>query len=162
MNFKHVFTIEDNPGAPVPPPLLYAISLLAGYLIQSYLPLSSSIFQTISIKIVTIILLIISLIISFFSIRQFWKSRNTLISIKPATSLQTSGIYQFTRNPMYVGLSSLYLSFSFFLGSWWYFILFPFLQLIIQEYNIKREERYLERAFGEDYQNYKRNVRRWL
>jgi protein-S-isoprenylcysteine O-methyltransferase Ste14 len=48
------------------------------------------------------------------------------------------------------------------IGNWWNIILFPLLLLIIQEYIIKREEKYLALEFGQQYEEYRRNVRRWL
>ena len=75
---------------------------------------------------------------------------------------RTTGIYGITRNPMYVGLAMVYLGITCFIGNWWNIILFPLLFLIVQEYIIKREEKYLEFEFGQQYDDYKRIVRRWL
>jgi protein-S-isoprenylcysteine O-methyltransferase Ste14 len=61
-----------------------------------------------------------------------------------------------------VGLAVMYLGISCLIGNWWNIILFPILLLVIQEYIIKREEKYLERAFGQKYLDYKNRVRRWL
>jgi protein-S-isoprenylcysteine O-methyltransferase Ste14 len=63
---------------------------------------------------------------------------------------------------MYVGLALVYLGISCLIGNWWDIILLSFLLLIVQEYIIKREEKYLECRFGQDYLNYKRKVRRWI
>lgn len=63
---------------------------------------------------------------------------------------------------MYVGLSLLYLGIACIIGNWWNFFLFPLLLLIVQEYVIKREEKYLVRRFGEAYLDYRRKVRRWI
>ena len=108
------------------------------------------------------ILLIVALFFLVRSLRQFFLTKNTLILIKPASSLQTTGIYGMTRNPMYVGLAIVYLGITCFIGNWWNIILFPVLFFIVQEYIIKREEKYLQLEFGEGYSDYKRTVRRWL
>jgi len=113
-------------------------------------------------KISGIIFLIIAIFFLVKSLEQFFQSKNSLITIKPATSLQTTGIYNVTRNPMYVGLAIVYLGISCFIGNWWNVILFFLLLLIIQEYIIKHEEKYLERRFGQEYLDYKLKVRRWL
>jgi protein-S-isoprenylcysteine O-methyltransferase Ste14 len=63
---------------------------------------------------------------------------------------------------MYVALAIIYLGLTCLIGNWWNIIFFPLLFLVIQEYVIKSEEKYLERAFGNEYLNYKRRVRRWL
>jgi protein-S-isoprenylcysteine O-methyltransferase Ste14 len=106
--------------------------------------------------------LIVALYFLVRSLRQFFLTKNTLILIKPASSLQITGIYRITRNPMYVGLAILYLGITCFIGNWWNVILFPLLFIIVQAYIIKREERYLELEFGEQYNAYKETVRRWL
>ena len=125
-------------------------------------PISETLFHSLAIKVVGVFFLIIALFFLVRSLRQFFLTKNTVILIKPASSLQTTGIYGITRNPMYVGLAIVYLGITCFIGNWWNVILFPLLFLIVQEYIIKREEKYLEFEFGQQYNDYKRIVRRWL
>ncbi len=84
------------------------------------------------------------------------------MTVKPATSLQTNGIYSYTRNPMYVTLLLIYLGLALQFGNWWTLILAPFLIAFITYRVIRPEERYLTRAFGEEYMNYQKRVRRWI
>ena len=63
---------------------------------------------------------------------------------------------------MYVSLLLVYTGLSFLIGNWWNLILLPLLVFIVQEYVIKREEKYLDRRFGQQYADYKKRVRRWL
>ncbi len=153
---------SKGPGVYVPPPLFYVITFIAAVLIQGKVPLSDLQFQLRITKIGGITLLIIALFFLFRSLRQFFLSKNTIILIKPASSLQTTGVYKISRNPMYVGLAIVYLGITCLIGNWWNIILFPLLLLIVQEYIIKREEKYLELEFGQDYEEYTRKVRRWL
>ena len=153
---------KDNPGVYIPPPLIYVVVFLAAVFIQKKISIDDSIFHLQIAKIAGILFLIVSLFFMVTSLRQFFISKNTLIPIKPASSLQTNGIYSITRNPMYVGLALVYLGISCFVGNWWNIILFPLLLLIVQEYIIKREEKYLVRRFGQEYVVYKTKVRRWL
>ena len=153
---------EDSPGVYIPPPLIYALIFLAAVFIQKKISLDDSFFHLQIAKIAGALFLIVSLFFMVTSLRQFFISKNTLIPIKPASSLQTNGIYKITRNPMYVSLALVYLGISCFVGNWWNIILFPLLLLIVQEYIIKREEKYLLRRFGKDYVVYKTKVRRWL
>ena len=162
MDIKHTFTKEDNPGAVIPPPLTYLLAYLAGYLIQKKIFLNSVFFQSSVSKCIAIVLIILALLITYFSINQFRKSKNTLISVMPSTSLQTNGIYKISRNPMYVALSLMYFSALFFFGNWWHLILYPVIHFFVQEYNIKREEKYLERFYGQSYVEYRQKTRRWL
>lgn len=153
---------KDSPGVYIPPPLFYVLTFLAAVFIQKKVSINDSVFHLQFIKVIGILFLAISIFFSFTSLRKFFLSKNTLILIKPASSLQTNGIYNISRNPMYVSLALIYLGLTCLIGNWWNIILFPLLFLIIQEYVIKSEEEYLERAFGVEYSNYKRRVRRWL
>jgi len=63
---------------------------------------------------------------------------------------------------MYLGLVFAYLGLTCFLGNCWNLLLLPLLILLIQEYVIKKEERYLQEEFGQEYESYKSKVRRWL
>ena len=129
---------------------------------QKIIPITDILFHRTVIKIIGAIFIIAALYFSVRSLRQFFLTKNTLILIKPASSLQVTGIYGITRNPMYVGLAILYLGITCLIGNWWNVILFPLLFIIVQEYIIKREEKYLELEFGKEYNDYKKTVRRWL
>ncbi|MEP6748930.1 MAG: isoprenylcysteine carboxylmethyltransferase family protein [Bacteroidota bacterium] len=153
---------KDSPGVYTPPPLIYVVTFLAALLVQKFIPIDASLIGTKLTKITGIIFFMIAVFFLFRSLRQFFYSKNTLILIKPAFSLQTGGIYNITRNPMYVGLAFIYLGVSCFIGNWWNIILFPLLLVIVQERIIKCEEKYLERRFGTEYISYKTKVRRWL
>ena len=153
---------SKGPGIYIPPPLFYVLIFIAALFIQKKIPLDNALFQLQVIKIAGILFLIIASFFSFRSLRQFFLSKNTIIPNKPASSLQTTGIYRISRNPMYAGLAIIYLGLTCLIGNWWNLILFPLLFLIVQEYIIKREEKYLELEFGEQYDEYKKTVRRWL
>jgi len=153
---------NDHPGVYMPPPLIYVLIFLTAVFIQRVMPIDNSLFHYTLTKVIGVVLVLISLFFLVRSLRQFFQSKNTVVTIMPATSLQTNGIYGITRNPMYLGLALVYLAISCFIGSWWNIILFPLLQLIIQEYVIKREEKYLQHRFGQEYLGYKSKVRRWL
>jgi len=153
---------SKGPGVYIPPPLFYILIFVIAVSVQKKIPIGDTVLHTVIIKTLGIILFIIALFFLFRSLRQFFLTKNTVIVFKPATSLQTTGIYAITRNPMYVGLAIVYLGATIFIGNWWNIILFPILILIIQEYIIKREESYLAIEFGHEYENYKKKVRRWL
>lgn len=153
---------EDSPGVYIPPPLIYVLVFLGAIFIQKRISIDNSIFHLQITKIAGVLFLVISLLFLITSLRQFYISKNTLVLIKPASSLQFNGIYSITRNPMYVGLALVYLGTSCFVGNWWNIILFPFLLLIVQAYIIKSEGKYLLRKFGKEYVVYKTKVRRWL
>lgn len=153
---------KDSPRVYLPPPVIYISFFLVAVLIQHGLPLNKRLFYDPLVRIIVGFMLLAGLVFIFSAVKQFFKTKNTLITIKPASSLQTTGIYSISRNPMYISLMCFYLGSSLLFGNWWHLILFPVLFLTIQEYVIKREEQYLFRRFGELYHEYQQKVRRWL
>ena len=152
----------DSPGINFPPPLIYAIIFLAAVFIQKKIPIDDHIFESRVTPFISILFFLLALNYCVRSMKQFIQTKNTIIPNKPASSLQTTGVYHTTRNPMYLGLVLIYLGLSCLIGNWWNIILLPLLLLIIQEYIIKKEEKYLGRKFGQEYIDYRHQVRRWL
>jgi protein-S-isoprenylcysteine O-methyltransferase Ste14 len=157
MEAKH-----DHPGIFVPPPLIFAATFFISIALQNFFPISGSFFETPPASIIGWIFIASNFAIGLPAFIQFLRTRNSLIPTKAATSLQTTGMYTFSRNPMYTGMLFVYSGLAFLVGTWWTFLLIPALIIIITNYVIKREEKYLERAFGQTYLEYKKQVRRWI
>jgi len=153
---------QDSPGVYVPPPLIYVVAFLAAILLQRQFYIDNAPFHHPLSKILGIVLLVCSLFFLVTSLTKFFRTKNTLIPFKPASSLQTNGIYSVSRNPMYVGLAIVYLGLTCLIGNWWNIILFPLLIFLVEVLIIKKEESYLERAFKDEFANYRQKVRRWL
>jgi protein-S-isoprenylcysteine O-methyltransferase Ste14 len=81
---------------------------------------------------------------------------------KPATAIVSEGPYRVTRNPMYLGLLLVYVGAGLMTDSIWIVALAIPLVAIVSTAVIAREERYLERKFGDQYRRYKQQVRRWI
>lgn len=94
----------------------------------------------------------------------FRKSRTTINPLRPerTSALVTGGIYRITRNPMYVGMALLLLAWAIYLSALLPFVGVPVFMLYITCFQIKPEERVLERLFGEEFLNYAARVRRWM
>ena len=153
---------QDSPGVYIPPPLIYVLIFLIAIFLQNRFPIKDNIFHFKATKLLGFLFLLSSFCFLSTSLLKFFKTKNTLIPFKPASSLQTTGVYNISRNPMYLGLAIVYLGIACLVGNWWNFILFPILILIVQEAIIIKEEKYLERAFKDEFKIYKNNVRRWI
>jgi protein-S-isoprenylcysteine O-methyltransferase Ste14 len=81
---------------------------------------------------------------------------------KPVSSLVQDGPFCYSRNPGYLSLTLLYAGIAVLRNALWAILLLPLVMYVIQREVIGREERYLERTFGEEYLNYKARVRRWV
>lgn len=84
--------------------------------------------------------------------------------MKPESSskIVTSGLYRFSRNPMYVGLLVVLLGYAIWLGGITPFLMLPLFIFLITTQQIIPEEEILENKFGQEYLDYKMRVRRWL
>ena len=150
----------DHPGVRVPPPFIYIFIFLLSLGLQKIVPWSFV--HSNELRIFGWVLTLTGVTMSMSAIIQFRRTGNNIVPIRSATSLQTSGIYSWTRNPMYTGLLLAYIGLGNVFGSWWTFVLIPLLVLVIRFFVIRKEEDYLTRAFGDQYLQYKKNVRRWI
>lgn len=151
---------RDHSGVVVPPPLIYLAFFLVGLGLQRYLPvprLSMAIGRVVGSA-----LALSGLMLVTWSVKRFWASGTSVVPIRPTTALVIQGPYRFTRNPMYLGLLLLYVGVAFWFGLVWPVLLAPVLVWTIGVSVIGREERYLTRKFGSEYQQYQARVRRWL
>lgn len=152
----------DHPGVYPPPPLFYVLIFILSTYTEKFLPLSQTFFASSLATVLGVVCVAAGLIVTFPALIKFFKTKNTLITIKPANSLQTTGIYSISRNPMYLGLLTIYIGIAFFIGNWWTLIFIPLVVVVITYLVIVREEKYLERAFGEEFVLYRKKVRRWI
>ena len=153
---------KDHPGVYIPPPLFYFAIFYFALLLEQECPFGVDFLRRETTQFIGWVLCFIGAGVGGMTLLQFIRSRNSIVTIKSAHSLQTTGVYAYSRNPLYVSLFFLYFGMAVFWGNWWTFILSPFLVMIMKLYVIKREERYLRRRFGKEYKLYKRSVRRWF
>ena len=151
---------EDRPGVPIAPPLLFVLPILASLALEWFVPTS---FVHGGVRWTLGELFFgagIALNIGGFITQ---KSAGTdPIPFNPSTQIVTHGLYRFTRNPMYVGFALWTLGLAILVDSAWMVLAVPIGLVLIDRIVITREERYLERKFGDEYLNYKRRVRRWI
>jgi protein-S-isoprenylcysteine O-methyltransferase Ste14 len=94
----------------------------------------------------------------------FVRARTSVNPLDPcgASALVESGMYRFTRNPMYVGDLLLLVGWAVFLSNALAFLLVPVFVLYMDRFQIGPEERALADLFGERYAEYRGRVRRWV
>jgi len=152
-------TPADSPGVHVPPPLLYAGAVVAGWLLDRRWPLPiDGAWRTA----LGWLFLAAWAVVGASAIGLFRRRQTSMLPFRPASALVTSGPYALTRNPMYVSLALLTVALALFLNTWWIVLLLVPTLLIVQQFVIVPEERYLRRRFGAEYEAYTRRVRRWL
>jgi protein-S-isoprenylcysteine O-methyltransferase Ste14 len=145
----------------VHPPIVLFISLILTYGLSHFLPLlpMPSIYFGLHLYIGAS-----GILVAFAGIWEFRKAKTTIDPTKPekASYLVSGGIYRVTRNPMYLGMQLIIIAAIFKFGNVYSFISLPAFIFYITQFQIKPEERIIERIFGEEYILYKKKVRRWL
>ncbi len=151
---------EDRPGVPIAPPLLFVLPILASLALEWLVPTS---FVHGAVRWILGALLVfagIALIFGGFITQK--RAGTDPIPFNPSTRIVAHGLYRFTRNPMYVGFAFCTLGITMLVDSTWMLLAAPIGLVLIDRLVIAREEKYLERKFGEEYLNYKGRVRRWI
>ena len=155
-------TSRDTPGVIIFPPLIPLSVLVVGVVLNFLVPLGMLAHVSFLGRIVvaaTAFVVGIGMVIS--ANRIFRRIRTNARPSQPALALATTGMFTRTRNPMYVGGSLVLLGVAIgFALDWALLLLVASLPLVYYGI-ILREERYLERKFGDEYRRYKTKVPRY-
>ncbi len=154
---------RQAPRIHVPPPLILFAGFLAGYGLDALvpLPLVPQAGST-SLLVVQWGLLGLGAAFGLWGFLTFVRARTGVLPNQSVTQFITHGPYRFSRNPMYTGLTLMYLGFTRLANSLWPLILLPFALWALWKLVIQKEEAYLAEKFGEEYKDYRIRVRRWL
>jgi len=152
---------KDGAAVRVPPPLVYIAAVVAGIGLQFIWPVPIGRAGGARVALGLLIALLgVPLVVGAF--RLFRKTGQDPKPWLATPEIIRSGVYRFTRNPMYVGLALLQSAIGLGMGNLWILLLVPLACVVVQTTAIRHEEAYLERKFGDAYLDYKRSVRRWL
>jgi protein-S-isoprenylcysteine O-methyltransferase Ste14 len=151
---------KESPDVVSCPPLVYLGALGLGLLLNWLLPWQR--FSSVSCPVTGLLLAFAGFLIGFWGVRTFIRAGTNVRPDLPVTALVTSGPYRFSRNPLYMACTIIYLGITLSVGSLWLLaMLIP--TLAVMHYRIvRREEEYLEGRFGDDYRAYKAQVNRWI
>lgn len=153
----------DVADVPTEPPTLFLSALAAGCVLELIWPLgpglASGTWKPVAIG---LFFALLGVFFGWRSVARFNEAETSFIIHEPTNALVTAGIYRLSRNPIYIGLVTLYFGLSLMLTSVWCLILLPVLVGVLQKTVIEREEAFLEGKFGDAYTDYKATVPRWL
>ena len=143
----------DNSGVILFPPLLFICVLAAGIGIGYVFPANL-------LPVKTALIIGFPFFVSAFTmlsaaVKTLRKHKTTINPSGATTGVVTSGIYQYTRNPMYLSFTLFYISMMIMTQSFYSFLLLFPLIIIVQKGIIEKEEIYLAAKFGEIYFAYK-------
>ena len=100
--------------------------------------------------------------ITWWGLATFMRVRTGIMPDRPARQLVQFGPYRFSRNPMFVGFTAIYVGAAILLNLAWPLVLLPLVIAALTITVIRQEERYMQDQFGEEFVSYRGRVRRWL
>jgi protein-S-isoprenylcysteine O-methyltransferase Ste14 len=150
----------DNPGVIAFPPALFAGTLAIGLLLHFIFPINF-LPQLVAIS-SGVIGLVGAALIAISAFRAMRRAQTAVDPSRPTTAIVSDGAFGFSRNPLYLSLTMLYISIALLLNTPWVLLLLLPLLVVVQNGVMKREEHYLEQKFGDEYLRYKASVRRWV
>jgi len=114
--------------------------------------------------VVAALMLVAGAAVCLAGVLYFRLAKTTVNPLKPetASALVTGGIYQVSRNPMYLGFAFMLAAWAVYLGSAWALLGVPVFVLYMNRFQIRPEERALVKVFGEEFTQYQARVRRWI
>lgn len=151
---------KDNPGVILPPPLIYLGFLALGFGLDYLWPIA--VFPPGLRYSLGGALILGGLAMAITVWRRFRDAGTNIEPFKPTHAIVTDGLFRYSRNPVYLGLSGIYAGIGMAADNVWILVLLIPALIVIRFGVIAREERYLEGKFGQDYIRYKASVRRWL
>lgn len=152
-----------HPVMNIPVPWVFILTYLTGVAVQLILPIAIRSPDVSRImRVAGFALVGAGMVIAFSALGIFKRTSTTTVPFETPSTLVTSGPYRFSRNPMYLGLTLIYLGVAGTRVEIWPLIVLPLLLGYINFVVILVEERRLRDVFGDAYQQYGARIRRWL
>ncbi len=146
----------------IPPPLIALLCIVLMWYIQGFYPLGW--LTAVWVLPVAILLALTGIVIASAGAAAFKRAHTTVNPMHPeqTSRLVTGGIYQYTRNPMYLGMALVLTGIALYLADLSAFLGVALFVRYIGRYQIGPEEDMLLEKFGDEFETYQARVRRWL
>lgn len=153
---------QDHPNISpmVHPPIVALMFILIAYFLGRSVPLPFV--APLVLQYMGLALTLVGILLGIGAFIEFRKAHTTLDPHGSAKNLVTSGIYRYTRNPIYLGFLLMVIGLPLNSGLFWGLVMAPFYMMTMTRLVIEPEEVYLGKNFRDRYTNYTSRVRRWL
>jgi protein-S-isoprenylcysteine O-methyltransferase Ste14 len=153
-------TSTDKPGIVAPPPLLYAGAFVVVLVFRWFRPMpivggAAAVWPGLAC-------VALGIGLATWGRRTMQAAGTNINPYRPSTAIVTSGPFRYSRNPLYLALTLLYVGLTLAFNTWWGIAVLVPLVIVMHTGVVLREERYLEQKFGESYRQYRSEVRRYL
>ena len=144
----------------IPPVVTSAVTAIGMWFVSRTLPT----FALAPLRVVAVAMGIAGVMVTGSALLSFRRARTTVNPMQPssASSLVTSGIYRYTRNPMYLGMLFVLVGWALYLANVLAFLFLPAFIVYMNRFQIEPEERAMTALFGQEFLEYASRVRRWI
>ena len=142
------------------PPMWLLIGIVVTFVLNEYFP--GPRFTSLEGQLAGGVLIVIGLALLVIAGGLFQRAGTNLIPFREVTALVTTGVYRYSRNPMYLGMASVLLGLAITVGATTALLVPPVFMAIIEFRYIRPEEEMLRGVFPEEFPAYCQQVRRWL
>lgn len=149
-----------GPGVKLPPPLVFIVTLVVAGVIQAIWPVALS--ESLMLRYLGATLCVLAIVALIAIGLMFHRHKTSIKPWEPTSKVMSHGPFAYSRNPIYVGFCFIVIGIGLAQNSLWMTLSFIPAAFIVFHTAIVREEKYLEKKFGEEYRRYKEKVRRWL
>ncbi|HEX6396032.1 MAG TPA: isoprenylcysteine carboxylmethyltransferase family protein [Steroidobacteraceae bacterium] len=150
----------SRPRRRVLPPVWLLLALVASYALDRWWPIARLVQAP--WKYLGYLPLVFGALMALSAAGAFRRAGTPVVPFEPSTALVTGGWFRVTRNPMYLGLTLILFGVALIDGTLGAFLPLPLFVAVLHFRFIRGEERFLEGIFGEQYQQYRLRVRRWI
>jgi protein-S-isoprenylcysteine O-methyltransferase Ste14 len=151
---------SDVPNVLILPPLLYGLALAVGFLVHWITP--RPIVSSTAGYWIGGVLFASGVFLAIWGRRVMERAGTNVNPTLPSTALVATGPFLFSRNPLYVALTLIYVGLALLANALWVLVLIVPVLLIMHYGVVRREERYLEARFADAYREYRSRVRRYV
>ena len=151
---------SDSPGVLLPPIVLFGGTLALGFILDWLKPIS--LLRPWVGRLLGVALFVASFWLARAAERGFRRAGTNIRPDQPSLVLLTDGPFRFSRNPLYLATTGMYVAVALFFNALWPLVLLLPMLAVLHWGVIRPEERYLEAKFDAPYRDYRQRVRRWV
>ena len=142
------------------PPVYFFGAIIVEVLLHFLLPLHQLL--VFPWRLLGLVFLVIGLVLNALAAQKFKKHETTVKPFEESRALVTGGVFNISRNPMYLGMSLILFGLGVLLGSASPFAVVPVFIVLLDRIFIVQEEQRLEATFGDQFRQYRKKVRKWI
>ncbi len=142
------------------PPTYFFISVVVMVLLALWMPMYSVL--SYPWYLFGMLPIIFGLTLNYFADSQFKRAQTTIKPFEESSALVTDGVFGFSRNPMYLGIVSMLIGLALLLGSLSPWVIVVIFFTVMNYRFIRNEELMLDDTFGEEFERYRKSVRKWI